>query len=267
MAVPRVLVLRSPGTNCDEETAYAFELAGGLPERVHVNRLLEEPALLGDFQVLCLPGGFSYGDDIAAGRILAARLEHHLADALNAFRDAGKLVLGICNGFQVLIKSGILLPRDNGPAPAATLTWNDTRRYQCRWAYLRTDGEKSVFLRGIDRMYLPVAHAEGKFVTRDAETFAQLDAAQQLALRYAPAPALAAVGAAGKSPLPFPTNPNGSIGDVAGICDPTGRVLGLMPHPERHIDPTQHPRWTRGEAGAEGDGLAIFRNAIQFFAS
>lgn len=261
MPNPRVLILRAPGTNCDHETAYAFEKAGGTPELVHINRLLETPALCAAYQVLCLPGGFSYGDDIAAGRILANQIQHHLRDIIDEFKAAGKLVLGICNGFQVLIKSGILLSNDTQGVDPATLTWNDSGRFEDRWVNLVTQEGPCVFLQGIQRMYLPIAHAEGKFVARDQETLSQLAQQGQLALRYCNngGPVTDAV-------LPFPANPNGSVANVAGICDATGRVFGLMPHPERHIEQTQHPRWTRGEGQSPGDGLALFENAVQFFA-
>jgi phosphoribosylformylglycinamidine synthase I len=259
MPQPNVLILRAPGTNCDWETAFAFEQAGAKAELLHVNRLLEDPALFGRFQILCIPGGFSYGDDVAAGRILANQVRHHLADRMAELKAEGKLILGICNGFQVLIRSGVLLGPDDENGPPATLTCNDSGKFEDRWVRLAIRGTKSVFLRGIDALYLPVAHAEGKFVTRDQQVLGQLEAGEQLVLRYVPQ----RPGADGAA---YPDNPNGSVADVAGLCDPTGRVLGLMPHPERHIDPTHHPRWTRGEAGPVGDGLQVFRNAVEYFA-
>jgi phosphoribosylformylglycinamidine synthase I len=265
---PRVLILRAPGTNCDGETAFAFERAGAQTDLHHVNRLLEHPRLLADYQILCLPGGFSYGDDIASGRILANLFRHHLADELRQFKSASKLILGICNGFQVMLRAGLLLDDDPVTGPPATLTWNESRRFEDRWVHLRVDGTRCVFLEGMDRLELPVAHGEGRFVTRDAATLQHLDRNGQLVLRYCPPPAVE--GAPGEaadepSPVPYPYNPNGSQLDVAGVCDPTGRVFGLMPHPERHIDRTQHPRWTRGEAGASGQGLRIFENAVAYF--
>jgi len=262
MPQPHVLILRAPGTNCDAETAFAFERAGARAELVHVNRLLEEPARFARFQILCIPGGFSYGDDVAAGRILANQIQHHLAGQLNEFKAAGKLILGICNGFQVLIKSGILLEPDPENGPPATLTWNDSGRFEDRWVRLAVCGPKSVFLEGIDSMYLPVAHAEGKFVPRDEGVLSSLESGGQLVLRYR---SLSVNGDAA-GPVPYPDNPNGSEADTAGVCDATGRVLGLMPHPERHIDPTHHPRWTRGEAGEVGDGMRVFTNAVAYFA-
>ena len=260
MPQPHVIILRAPGTNCDRETAFAFERAGARAEIVHVNRLLEEPDLLARFQVLCIPGGFSYGDDVAAGRIFAMRLGHHLSEAILRFRDDDKLILGICNGFQTLIKAGVLVPSDEA-GPAATLAWNDSGKFEDRWVELRVKGTSCVFLRGIERMYLPVAHAEGKFVPRDDDALRQLADAGQLVLRYV----LADDGQADGSTVPYPANPNGSVDAVAGVCDATGRVFGLMPHPERHIDPTHHPRWTRGEAGEVGDGLPVFLNAVGYF--
>ncbi len=248
MPTPNVLILRAPGTNCDAETAFAFQQASAKTEVLHINRLLEKPALCRQFQILCIPGGFSYGDDLGAGRILGNQIQHHLAEEFLQFKADGKLILGICNGFQVLMKSPVLLDHDAAKGPAATLTINDCGRYQDRWARLEVHGAKCVFLSGVERMYLPVAHAEGKFIARDDDVLRQLDAAGQLVLRYVHA-----------------DNPNGSMADVAGVCDATGRVLGLMPHPERHIDPTQHPRWTRGEAGHVGDGLKLFQNAVAYF--
>ncbi len=260
MPTPRILILRAPGTNCDHETAYAFQRAGGQTELVHINRLLEAPELAADYQVLCLPGGFSYGDDIAAGRILANQIRHHLYDTLHEFKAAEKLILGICNGFQVLIKSGVLLADDPQHGPVATLTWNDSGRFVDRWIRLVGEPGKCVFLAGIRGMYLPIAHAEGKFVVRDSHVLDQLTRQGQLALRYCDDTATIC-----DDQLPPPINPNGSIANVAGICDETGRVLGLMPHPERHIDPTHHPRWTRGEGHDPGDGLAVFQNAVRYF--
>lgn len=263
MPAPRILVLRAPGTNCDVETAFAFERAGGAPLVAHVNRLLERPEILREFEILCVPGGFSYGDDVAAGRILASQMQNHLREPLGEFRDAGKLILGVCNGFQVLLKSGLLLA-DDEQGPTTTLTWNDRGRYEDRWVHVRSRGEKCVFLRGIESMYLPIAHAEGKFVFRDEAVRQRLERAGQLCLNYAAAESPPTANGLGE--LEFPVNPNGSEANVAGVCDASGRVFGLMPHPERHLDPTQHPSWTRRrEQPAEGDGLAVFRNAVRYF--
>jgi phosphoribosylformylglycinamidine synthase len=268
MATPRVLILRAPGTNCDQETAYAFQRAGAKTELVHINRLLENPRLPNEFQIFCIPGGFSYGDDIAAGRILANQIRHHLQDALQEFKAAEKLILGICNGFQILVKSGLMLEDVDG-MPPATLTWNDSGKFEDRWVQLVPDQDKCVFLQGVELVYLPVAHAEGKFVAANPSVMQQLESRGQLALRYTAetaTPADQSAGTGGQAVVPFPFNPNGSQGNVAGVCDASGRVFGLMPHPERYIDHTHHPRWTRMETREQGEGLAIFKNAVHYFA-
>ncbi len=259
MANPHVLILRAPGTNCDLETEFAFQKAGAATERMHVNRLIENPRVADAFQILCIPGGFSYGDDIAAGRILAGQMRHHLADMLSAFRERKRLILGICNGFQVLIQTGMLVDDNFSTQAQVTLTGNASGKFEDRWVELRVQPSPCVVLAGIERMYLPVAHAEGRFVARDARVLDQLASRNQLALRYACLEAVA------NGQVPYPANPNGSSGDVAGICDATGRVFGLMPHPERFIDRTQHPRWTRESLPDAGDGLRIFQNAVAFF--
>jgi phosphoribosylformylglycinamidine synthase len=268
---PRVLILRAPGTNCDEESAHAFALAGGAPERWHVNRLLESSAKAADFQILCLPGGFSYGDDIGAGRILGNQIEHHLADTLREFRDAGKLIIGICNGFQILLKTELLLAHD-ASGPVATLAANDSGKFEDRWVRLAVSppdgGNPCVFLSGIEEMELPVAHGEGRFVPRDAQVLDSLRSSGQLVLKYKPLHSRPSTLDPRLS-TPYPDNPNGAIDDVAGVCDPTGRVFGLMPHPERFVDPTQHPTWTRGPqrdiSREVGEGLRIFQNAVRYF--
>lgn len=258
MATPNVLILRAPGANCDLEAQFAFEQAGAVAHRVHINRLRENPALLHQYQILMVPGGFSFGDDVAAGKILANQLTAFLADELRKFRDREKLILGVCNGFQAILKAGLIMPPDDD-GPMATLAHNTGGKFEDRWIHLSTvAGNKSPFLKGITRLYLPIAHGEGNFVCRKEWIMKGLEQSGQVVLRYA-APA-------GGPPAGFPDNPNGSQGDVAGVCDATGRVMGLMPHPERHVLPTQHPRWTREGLKKEGDGLQVFRNAVEFFA-
>jgi phosphoribosylformylglycinamidine synthase I len=255
MTVPKALILRAPGANCDLEAEFAFRQAGAAPERIHVNRLREQPKLLQSYQILVVPGGFTYGDDVAAGKILANQMSHFLSDALHRFRDGNRLILGICNGFQVLLKAGLILPADD-EGPVATLAHNRQGKFEDRWIYLKANPGSCPFLQGCDRLHLPVAHGEGNFVCREEWMLKGLEQAGQVVLKY--------VDAEGK-PGDFPVNPNGSSGDVAGVCDVSGRVLGLMPHPERHILPTQHPRWTREGLAEEGDGMRIFRNAVKFF--
>jgi len=254
---PKAVVLRAAGTNCDGETQFALEQAGFEASRVHVFRFMEDPARLADYQFLVIPGGFSYGDDVGAGKILANQMLHRLAGPLNEFVAAGKLVLGICNGFQVMVKSGLLPWGRVDPAVAhrdATLAWNDRGRFEDRWIHLRADSSKCVFMPAGEVVAMPIAHGEGKFVTRDQEVLDSLRRGDQIALRY--------VDGQGK-PGPYPINPNGSIDDVAGICDPTGRALGLMPHPERFVQITQHPLWTRGGV-ARADGRMLFRRAYDY---
>jgi phosphoribosylformylglycinamidine synthase len=234
----------------------AFELAGAKAERVHVNAVRENPRLLRRFQILTVPGGFSYGDDIAAGKVFALQMQHFLADALRQFRDDEKLILGICNGFQAILKAGLLMPPDED-GPLATLGFNENGRFEDRWVKLRATPGKCVFLKGVTDLDVPVAHGEGNFVGRKEWIVRGLDQAGQVVLRYAGANGLA---------KGYPENPNGSQDDIAGITDATGRVLGLMPHPERHVFPTPHPQWTRLGPKPEGEGLQLFRNAVEFFA-
>lgn len=258
MATPKVLIMRAPGTNCEVETAYAFELAGAKTTLLHVNRLIEAPELAKEHQILCFPGGFSYGDDIAAGRILAQQLKVHLSDVLDHFRDRDHLVLGICNGLQIMMRLGIFF---DTPEPPATLTLNRQARFEDRWVHLASTTNNCVFLRGVERMFLPMAHAEGRFVVRPDSSGTDFASNGQLCLRYC-----APDGPPADEQLEFPLNPNGADMNAAGISDATGRVFGLMPHPERHIAATHHPYWTRREEQPEhGDGFAIFRNAVEYF--
>lgn len=260
MAKPKVLVLRTAGTNCDKETAFAFLEAGAIPEFVHINQLKSGERDLRDYQILALPGGFSYGDDIAAGKILANELRYKLADELRLFIDNGKLVIGICNGFQVLVKAGFL-PGNAALEQEATLAINDSAKFEDRWVYLRETGyglrgTGCIWTKGLPEViYLPVAHGEGKFITRDETVLERLKENAQIVLRYC--------DRQGKS-SGYPCNPNGSQDDIAGLCDDTGRVLGLMPHPERHSFGWQHPRWCREGLRKEGDGLQIFRNGVEY---
>jgi len=245
MSKVRTLILRAPGTNCDLETKYAFEQAGSAVDLVHINELLRDGKLLSGCHIMVIPGGFTYGDDISSGKILANELRIGLAEGLRGFISDGRLILGICNGFQVLVKSGIL-PGDSTPM---TLTHNDSGRFECRWVYLKADpSSPCVFTKGIDMMYLPVAHGEGKAVADPAKV----------------TPALSYCDGAGDTSAGYPHNPNGSAANIAGICDATDRVFGLMPHPERFIRRTQHPRWTRERRNGSGDGMKIFENAVSW---
>lgn len=261
MAQVKSIVLRAAGINCDLETEYALRLAGANVERMHINRIIRDPELLDGVQILVFPGGFSYGDDVAAGKILANQVVHHLRDILHRFVEQGKLVLGICNGFQVLIKTGLVpgLCSDKQTSTLdypATLTDNDSGRFEDRWVYLQPGTERCVFIKHHRRIYLPIAHGEGKIVTRDAATLGRLRDEGYVAFRY--------VDADG-NPGPFPINPNGSQDDIAALTDASGRVMGMMPHPERFVRLTQHPHWTRlKEREGFGDGMTIFNNAVKY---
>jgi phosphoribosylformylglycinamidine synthase len=251
---PRALILRCAGVNCDEETAFAFESAGAATRRIHVNRILENHAILDEFSIVAFPGGFSYGDDLGAGRILGLEVRTALADSLLRFRDRGGLTIGICNGFQVLVQAGLLPgPDRTGRLVPATLAQNDSGRYEDRWVTLRARGGLCRFIDQERTITLPVAHGEGKFIVPGAGAIDALERAGQAVLTYVTKDG---------GPPGYPENPNGSMGHVAGICDGTGQVFGLMPHPERFLFPYQHPRHTRGEAGQVGDGLEFFKTAV-----
>lgn len=250
MRKPRVLVIRAPGTNCDAETAYAFEVAGADCDLVHITRLAEGEPRLDRFQVFVIPGGFSYGDDLGAGKIQANELELRLRDQLVPFIERGGLVLGICNGFQVLVRAG-LLPVPFGGQRVSLLP-NTSGKYECRWVQLRcAPGNPCVFTRGIERIDLAVGHGEGRlFVPQEA--MADI------------VPALYYCGENGES-AGYPFNPNGSYRDIAGLTDASGRILGLMPHPDRFLRASQHPRWSASGVGdGDGDGLKFFVNAVEY---
>lgn len=269
MAQIKAIVLRAAGINCDMETEYALELAGAKAERVHINRIIEDKKLLEKHQIIVFPGGFSYGDDVAAGKILANQIVHHLYEPIQKFIDDGKLVLGICNGFQVLVKAGILPGSNKKLATedtesnqlskignqSVTITYNDSGKFEDRWVYLAPQTEKCIFIEPGRQIYLPVAHGEGKVVTKDKARLEKLKSEGHIAFKY--------VDKAGKEGN-YPINPNGSVDSIAGLTDVTGRVLGLMPHPERHVRLTQHPHWSCLKNKQDGDGMTIFVNAVRF---
>ncbi len=267
MSPIRALVLTGFGLNCDEETAHALEVAGARVERVHLNSLITGDKTLLDYQVFVVGGGFSWGDDHGAGVILAMRLKHRLQDDLLNFVARDRLVLGICNGFQVLVNLGLLPLFDADQfRREVALIHNDCGGFRDQWVHLAINSDSPcVFTRGLDHIELPVRHGEGKFYAEE-EVLKRLVHQGQVVLRYANPDGRPADGA-------FPANPNGSIRDVAGICDPTGRIFGLMPHPEAFNHWTNHPDWTYlreqyRRAGkscpTEGAGIRLFRNAVEF---
>ncbi|HXY74473.1 MAG TPA: phosphoribosylformylglycinamidine synthase I [Dehalococcoidales bacterium] len=252
MAKVKALVIRAPGTNCDGEAVFAFELAGAVAERVHVNQLVRKEVKLSDYHILVVPGGFSYGDDIASGKVFANEISLKLGEQVNKFVDDGRLILGICNGFQILMKAGLLPRLKKGEPQRVTLTNNDSGKFECRWVYLKVNSKSPcIFTKGMEGMYIPVAHGEGK-VTGDMAAIST----KNEVVYY--------VDDNGNDNPGYPWNPNGSERDIAGICDDSGRIFALMPHPERHVLGTQHPQWTRNGVKKYGDGFPIFQNAVKY---
>jgi phosphoribosylformylglycinamidine synthase len=256
MNSPEVCVLKTDGVNCDEETMYAFEAAGGSPDLVHINQLRGQERSLKDYSVLALPGGFSYGDDIASGKVLANELASYLSDELQGFVDDGKPVVGICNGFQVLIRTGLLPDAELGNQ-SLTLATNDSDRFECRWVNLAMPASVSRFVRPEDfdvaAVPMQVAHKEGKLVGRP-EAVTRLAAGRQVVFRYSTE--------LGTPTDTYPHNPNGSMGQIAGITDPSGLVLGMMPHPERSIE--AFPPNRNQAALARHAGETIFKNIVAY---
>ena len=257
----RALVLRAPGINCDRETAHACRLVGFETDLLHINQLLQVPERLLDYAFLVIPGGFSYGDDLGAGTLLARNLTIHLGPQLDQFIDEGRLVLGICNGFQVLVRAGLLpgcvtnAPGSRAERVTASLTDNMSAQFESRWVTLGVEISMCIFTQWIRRpIELPVAHGEGQFVLAGDAMLAQLQKSGQVPLVY--------ISPAGGDVV-YPDNPNGSIGNIAGVCNSRGNVFGLMPHPERYVSALQHPR-RRGTHDGGGDGLLIFKNAYEY---
>ncbi len=250
---PKVCILRADGTNCDVELFYAFAKYGGAPEYVQMNELRTKEKRLQDYEILALPGGFAYGDDIASGKIWAVELVSFLKDELEKFKEKKGIIVGICNGFQALIRTGLLPFGFAQGKPFgkmdATLAPNDSGHFECRWVRVKSQKSKCVFLQGpYDSGWMSINHGEGKFFT-DAETLKKIEAQKLVVFRYV-------------------DNPNGSMNDIAGVCDPTGRILGLMPHPEKFVDATQYPNWRRPDfvktSSGKAHGAFIFEEMINY---
>jgi len=256
--MPKALILRTAGTNCDLETAAALRMVGAAPVVAHVNELKGGRLRLLDHDLLVLPGGFTYGDDISAGKILANELRAYLRE-LRGFIRNGRPVIGICNGFQVLVKLG-LLPQTPSNDQTASLSFNDSNRFETRWVRLRINLQsQSFFIRGLPEIIeLPVAHGEGKFVVKSPKVLEHLKKTRAILMQY--------VNEEGKF-AGYPYNPNGSLFNIAAITNPEGNCLGIMPHPERFITRWHHPNWTRQTFLKDGVGLEIFRNAVSYVAS
>jgi phosphoribosylformylglycinamidine synthase len=258
---PRALIVLATGTNRDRDAAQALELAGATAEIVPLQQLRRSPQSWQAYQMLVVAGGFSYADALGAGKLLALDLQHYFSDQLGEFVEGGKPIIGICNGFQALVKAGTLpgsvrYPARNGGQPPATLTFNQRGHFECRWVNLAAPDSTSLWTMGLDEgIYCPVAHGEGRLAFSDPAAPQSLAASRQVALVYTRADGSPADGA-------YPENPNGSTGGIAGLCNPAGNVLGLMPHPENHIFTHQHPRFHRGEN--TGSGLPLFQNGVNY---
>jgi phosphoribosylformylglycinamidine synthase len=271
----RVAVLFGFGINCDRETAAVFDMVGGTSERLHVNNLVQGNRSLEEFDILAVPGGFSFGDHLGSGRLLGNRLRFALRDQLQKFVSSGKPIIGICNGFQALVKTGLLPGPENASLEPdliqrASLTLNNTGRYEDRWVTLEFDSQSPcIWTKGIQRIECPVRHGEGRFVMPTDAELDRLSSNHQLTVRYVD-PSTEPGTNPPDEPLPFPVSPNGSMRNIAGICDPTGLVFGLMPHPEAFYTMWLHPEHTSmklNEDEWEGSGLQIFRNAVEYVRS
>lgn len=265
----KAIVIAGNGTNCEREVAHACRLAGAdVADIVHIAELLAGRVQLDDYHFLNLAGGFLDGDDLGSAKAGANRLLHapvrgrgeHLFEQVLRFIEAGKLVMGVCNGFQLMVKMG-MLPAVGGDyrRQTTTLTFNDSGRFEDRWVYLKADpASPCVFTRGLTGLYLPIRHGEGKFVAESPAVLEEIESLHLSVLKYADAACTA-------SAMEYPANPNGSQAAIAGLCDQTGRIFGLMPHPEAYVHRTHHPRWTREEdLPEEGMGLWLYRNAVDF---
>ncbi len=261
----RALVMTGYGLNCEAETSHALGMAGAAVDMVHVNDVLDGRRKLDDFQILALIGGFSFGDHIGAGTVFATKLKYRMEDSLRDFVSKGRLVLGICNGFQTLVKLGLLPGFDRRSSKRlVALGWNDSGVFRDAWVRLAVNRKSPcIYTKGIESLYLPVRHGEGKFLAESDSVLEKLESMDLDVLRYVDP-------RTGKPTSEFPHNPNGSVKAIAGICDPSGRIFGLMPHPEAHLSPYNHPQWARnrirGPLPAEGEGAALFRNAVEFAA-
>lgn len=258
----KACVLYGFGINCDYETQFALQKAGARADRVHVNDLVSGERQLDEFHLLAFPGGFSFGDDLGSGKVLANKFKFRLKGELEKFVADGKLVIGICNGFQAIVKLGLLPALGKKYfAQQATLTFNAGGKFEDRWVHLKFNPESPcIFTRGIEKIYLPVRHGEGNFVA-DETTIGEIMRKNLFVARYCDKQGELAG---------YPCNPNGSVNNIAGVCDESGRVFGIMPHPEAFNHYTNHPRWTRGEAeeyrrnGGEGPGIQLFRNGVHY---
>jgi len=254
---PNALVIRTAGTNCDQETLHALKISGAKADLLHLREILQEPNIIFRYSILVFPGGFSYGDDISAGKLLANELKYKCGSELKKFVSEGRMVIGICNGFQVLVKCGLLpgqevidfgseVNHSRGLVQTVTLTQNDSGRFQCEWVALRKESSRANWLKDVPKNFeLPIAHGEGKFIVKHLPLLRQLEKNRQVVFRYSS------------------INPNGSVRSIAGICNPSGNVIGMMPHPERYVTHYQHPSWTRRSVLKMTPGLGFWKSAVR----
>ncbi len=267
MTKPKVIVMAGYGINCEEETSFVFEKAGAETEIIHVNDLIDGHKSMKDFQIMAFPGGFSYGDDTGSGNAYANKARNHLWEQVRDFVTQDKLVIGICNGCQILANLGLVPGYEYGNREIA-LMHNKTARYECRWIDMKVTSEKCVWTKGIDVLRCPVSHGEGNFYAKP-EVIAKLNEGDQVVFRYVKPDGSLAGGE-------FPHNPNGAVEDMAAVCDPSGRILAVMPHPERNWTFYNQDNWTKIREKAEregiavpeeGQGMAMFRNGVDYFTS
>ena len=262
MSRVKALIITGLGLNCEKETAIAFEAAGASASKIHLNDLLKDPKKLNDYHVLAFIGGFSFGDHLGSGTVLANRIKHGLRQELEGFIESGKLIIGICNGFQTMTRLGIVPALKGLFNQEVALQHNDCGTFRDNWVTLKVEeSSQCVFTKGIHVLPVPIRHGEGNLVAMDEETLNELEEGGHVCLRYADPVSI-------EPTQEFPMNPNGSQNSIAGICDKSGRVFGLMPHPEAYISPFNHPHWTQqkinGTLPEEGLGMQIFRNAVEF---
>lgn len=264
---PKVLVITGYGINCEEETAKSFNMAGGESKIMHINDIITNPKVLDEFKIMVFPGGFSYGDDTGSGNAMANKILNNIQDYLLKFIEKDNLVAGICNGFQILVNLGLLPAIDkNYKMRQAALMPNKSARLQCRWIYLKKEDNNCVWTKGVDFIHLPVAHGEGNFYVKE-DVLKKMKENKQIVFKYVKEDGTPANGE-------FPINPNGAMEDIAAITDPTGKILGIMPHPERFNSFTNEDGWELKKEKliregkplpSEGEGLIIFKNAIKYF--
>lgn len=258
----KTLVITGFGLNCEIETKAAFQYCGATTDLIHLNDILKDKEILNNYHILAFIGGFSFGDHLGGGTVFANKVKYGLKEKINTFIKDGKLIIGICNGFQTMVRLGLLPGFDENyfAEQSIALDWNDSSVFRDSWVTLKAESDSPcIFTKDIDKIEFPIRHGEGKFIA-ETEVLEKIEKLKLTALRYA--------DSCGNPTSEFPYNPNGSMNNIAGICDPTGRIFGLMPHPEAFLSPYNHPNWRHqketGLLPKEGQGVIIFRNAVEY---